>query len=228
MKRLERIGTVGGLLLMISLPAIGKPRVAEETSFHYVLTGRVFNSAGIAVENLVEAEMEVGRLFKEAGIQVRWLNCSAPPDFIQEPDPCQPPPGSSDAMVMIRLAKGPVPAELRMRPNAMGLAVNTKAGGVFAFIFCSRVEDTAKGASLPFSRVLSCAMAHEMGHLLMGDRPHSSFGLMRGDWEPKDLRRMAMSPLSFLPQDSALMRSGLSNRIHLGEAKAIVAVEPAQ
>jgi hypothetical protein len=110
----------------------------------------------------------------------------------------------------------------------MGLAVNTRAGGVFAFIFCSRVEDAAKSAALPFSRVLSCAMAHEMGHLLMGDRPHSSFGLMRGDWEPKDLRRVAMSPLSFLPQDSALMRSGLSNRIHSGEAKTVVAVKPAQ
>ena len=213
---------------MISLPAICRPRVVEEPGSRYVLTSRVFNSTGVALKNLEEAEKEVGRVFKEAGIQVHWLNCSAPPDFIQEPDPCQPSDGSSDAVVMIRLAKGPVPADLKMRPNAMGLAVNTKTGGVFAFIFCSRVEDTAKSASLPFSRVLSCAMAHEMGHLLMGDRPHSSFGLMRGDWEPKDLRRMAMSPLSFLPQDSAQMRSGLTKRLRANEEKAIVAVEPAE
>ena len=213
---------------MISLPAICRPRVVEEPGSRYVLTGWVFNSAGVALKTLEEAEKEVGRVFEEAGVQVHWLNCSAPPDFIQEPDPCQPSNRSSDAVVMIRMAKGPVPADLKMRPNAMGLAVNTKTGGVFAFIFCSRVEDTAKSASLPFSRVLSCAMAHEMGHLLMGERPHSSFGLMRGDWEPKDLRRMAMSPLSFLPQDSAQMRSGLTKRLRANEEKAIVAVEPAQ
>jgi hypothetical protein len=56
-------------------------------------------------------------------------------------------------------------------------------------------------------------MAHEMGHLLMGDRPHSSHGLMRGNWDGKYLRYMAMRPLSFLPQESALMLPKLERRL---------------
>jgi hypothetical protein len=222
MKRLERIGILVGLLIVISLPAIARPRIAVGPGSSSVVAGRVFNSAGLSMKALEEAEKEVGRVFEEAAIQIRWLNCSAPPDIIQEPDPCQPSPGSSEVIIMIRLAKGPVPAELRMRPNAMGLAVNTKSGGTFAFIFCSRVDDTARTATLPFSRVLGCAIAHEMGHMLMGDRPHSSFGLMRGDWEPKDLRRMAMSPLSFLPHDSELMRDGLARRTTVQPEEAIL------
>ena len=174
----------------------------------------MFNSAGLAAGTLAEAEKEVGQVFQEGGIEVRWLDCSAPPDFVRDPDPCKAPQGPAD--LSLRLAKGPVPADMGVRPNALGLVVNTKQGGVFAFIFCSRLQELVQTAGLPLSRVLSCALSHEMGHLLMGDRPHSFHCLMRGDWDAKDLRYMAMRPLSFLPQESALMRPNLEKRLRSG------------
>jgi hypothetical protein len=56
---------------------------------------------------------------------------------------------------------------------------------------------------------LAHAMAHEIGHLLL-PYGHSATGLMRADWEGKDLRRAVQGQLKFTPQQAELIRTRLS------------------
>jgi len=60
--------------------------------------------------------------------------------------------------------------------------------------------------------VLGHAMAHEIGHLLL-PYGHSPTGLMRAEWEAKDLRLAANRQLNFTSEQAELMRGRLLARI---------------
>jgi hypothetical protein len=54
------------------------------------------------------------------------------------------------------------------------------------------VEELARGQQLVSKgQILGHAVAHEIGHLLMGTNSHSSRGLMRGNWKVDALHEMA-------------------------------------
>jgi len=57
--------------------------------------------------------------------------------------------------------------------------------------------------------VLACAIAHELGHLLMPDNAHAASGLMRAGWRRDDFNRADQGQLRFLPGDVARIRAGL-------------------
>ena len=60
------------------------------------------------------------------------------------------------------------------------------------------VEELARGQQLVSKgQILGHAVAHEIGHLLMGTNSHSSRGLMRGNWNVDELRAMAERQLLF-------------------------------
>jgi hypothetical protein len=91
-----------------------------------------------------------------------------------------------------------------------------------AYIFYDRVERVAQ-THLNASRepgtddmyaviVLAHAMAHEMGHLLL-PYGHSSTGLMRADWNAKDLRLAEDGRLNFTSEQAELIRGQLLARI---------------
>ena len=81
-------------------------------------------------------------------------------------------------------------------------------------IFFHRVEELAWENP---SYALGCAIAHELGHLLLGyDRrngsPHSASGLMRGPWQRDDLKPKARETMQFTPEDAARLRSRILER----------------
>ena len=82
-------------------------------------------------------------------------------------------------------------------PSTMGFAPcagMTTGPCRIAYIFFDRIEEFASRMSLPPGRVLGLAIAHEIGHLLLPRRSHSTHGIMR---PALDLHR------SILPQFTA-------------------------
>ena len=61
--------------------------------------------------------------------------------------------------------------------------------GEFATISVDRVEKMARSSHTDTAVLLGRAIAHELGHLLLGTNHHSESGLMRAHWRPEDLRR---------------------------------------
>jgi hypothetical protein len=60
------------------------------------------------------------------------------------------------------------------------------------------------------STLLGYAMAHELGHLLLGTNSHSPTGLMRADWRTKDLIDMSQGGLRFSEEQARAMKAKLS------------------
>jgi hypothetical protein len=68
-------------------------------------------------------------------------------------------------------------------------------------------------AELDVPLLLGCAIAHELGHLLLGPNGHSAGGIMQGEWEPKQLRLALMGGLVFTSQQSKVLRVAARARI---------------
>ena len=113
--------------------------------------------------------------------------------------------------------------QLTVAMTALGGAAGTREHrGRVAYVFYNRVEHIAR-TYLNTSRrratndidnviVLAHAMAHEVGHLLL-PYGHSATGLMRADWDGKDLRLALHGQLKFTAAQAELIRTTLLTQL---------------
>jgi len=85
----------------------------------------------------------------------------------------------------------------------MGAAVRTAEGNAIAYVFYRRVQAEAQRYGVSPGQVLACAIAHEIGHLLLPLRAHGAAGLMRACWSRDEFRRAEHGQLTFLPSEVA-------------------------
>jgi len=97
----------------------------------------------------------------------------------------------------------------RTERQVMGAAIRTSEGNAVAYVFYRRVRAEADRYQVSIGSVLACAMAHELGHLLMPDAAHAASGLMRAGWGRDDFNRADQGQLRFLPDDIARIHAGL-------------------
>jgi hypothetical protein len=58
--------------------------------------------------------------------------------------------------------------------------------------------------------ILGHAIAHEIGHVLLGSSEHSSSGLMRAQWNQANWHLASAGLLTFLPEQTERMREEVS------------------
>jgi hypothetical protein len=83
---------------------------------------------------------------------------------------------------------------------------------VHATIFYDRIERIAQTVPPSVEQILGNAMAHEIGHVLLGSPEHSGNGIMKGVWSHADYRHLTSRPLEFLPDEAARIREAVSSR----------------
>jgi hypothetical protein len=75
-------------------------------------------------------------------------------------------------------------------------------------VLMDRVEELAREQQfVSKAQILGHAVAHEIGHLLMGTNSHSPHGLMREGWKVNDLREMSQRHLLFSKEEVERMRA---------------------
>jgi hypothetical protein len=96
-------------------------------------------------------------------------------------------------------------------PLVLGQAlIDTRArSGTLATIFVDHVELIAWLSETDAALLLGRAIAHELGHLLLGTNAHSVRGLMRAEWTPADVRRNASADWALTMEDTAAIRRRL-------------------
>jgi len=115
----------------------------------------------------------------------------------------------------------PPDGEVTVAGTALGATAGTREhGGRAAFIFYHRVERIARTYKIEDVLVLAHAMAHEIGHLLL-PYGHSATGLMRADWDAKDLRLAMGGELNFTADQVELIRAALLAQIANQSANTI-------
>jgi hypothetical protein len=90
--------------------------------------------------------------------------------------------------------------------------VETGSGSI-ATVSTDRVRTMAQGAGADVAQLLGRAMAHEIGHLLLGTTQHASQGPMRASWSGADHRRDLKTDWLFGTREGQAMRSAIANRV---------------
>jgi hypothetical protein len=94
-----------------------------------------------------------------------------------------------------------------------------KGTAAAAGVFYDRVEKLARGDAASTAMILGHAMAHELGHLLLGTNSHSRHGLMKAQWNRRDLQLASAGDLDFMAhqalslRDETVRRSRQQNRL---------------
>lgn len=193
-------GVLGTLLPISNSSARSKNLSTEDRS----VTISVYNDAGIAQDTVLEAEVEAGRVFRRAGIEVKWLNCEATPGP-QQSLACR------EVMFPAHLHLRIEQRALQAKERVLGISFLAADGtGCQADLFFEPMEELHNSSRVNLSLLLGHVAAHEVGHLLLGTNSHASAGIMQADWTGEDLASINLAGLYFSPGESKRMREKLS------------------
>jgi len=185
---------------LIGAMGFGSPESAYATTatLSPTVTIRVYNYTQASPVLLAGAEREAGLIFAKAGLKVVWFDCSpghpttVPQDFCVD-----------QAATDISLRILPVP--IRLPETVFGFAVHPDLASVYYARALHLAEHDAAESEAHI--ILGCAMAHEVGHLLLGSNSHSVSGVMQARWERKHIRQALMGAMLFTPDQGRRLQA---------------------
>jgi hypothetical protein len=163
------------------------------------ITVMLANKAGVSHQILRQAEMEASRIFRAAGIDISWNDCSSTHQ-------CHHAPSAHEFVVSI-VAEGRTSSDL-----VYGVAFLDEAGmGKYADVFFRRIQSEGREDDENVSKLLGTVVAHELGHLLLGSHGHSQGGVMTPVWGQGTLHNLRMGSLLFTPPQALLMKAKIGS-----------------
>jgi hypothetical protein len=171
---------------------IGQRSDAEPAEANPIIAIRLEHPNGLAGLGLVQAQELATRIYREAGVTLRWTV-----DEATEAD---------RTLTVVFTTSTAAPSA--PTSDSMGVAPSPGDGtrGTTAYVFIDRVTAFAASNRLAAQYVLGCALAHEIGHLLLPPNAHASYGIMRDSWHPALFPPRAPGVLGFPPAQARLLR----------------------
>jgi hypothetical protein len=202
---------IGLGLFMMGSGVFGQDTLAAgaEADPSPAITILLYNYAHASARTLAGTEREAGRILKEAGVETAWLDCPTEHLAIAAPEPCR---------------KSPEPAELVLRilPSATKNGFRDTVFGcailpAYASVYYDRAALLAGSDDAEFElpTILGFAMAHELGHLLLGSNSHSESGIMQGQWGRKQIQQALMGRELFTAEQAGRLRAQARLRARL-------------
>jgi hypothetical protein len=165
--------------------------------------------ATAAVNDLPAALATAATILEQAGVGVSWVTCDAV--FVRrDENPCLAPLRANELAVrFIRLS--PRLAEQNLVTLGDSLIDTGLGTGSLASIYVNRVVALASRCGISTATLMGRAVAHEIGHLLLGTSAHTPAGLMRAAWTQTALRR-AGGDWTFSDADARVVRDRVRRR----------------
>ena len=191
------------LVALIAAVFLASPGARAETLRDELppLVVRVYDLGGTDSAGLADALRDAQAIFADAGIASNWHDCtlgarSSSPFCRERRRPTD---------LIVRIVRRP---EMDGLSKALGASVVEPAvrGGVLATVFLDHVESVARRTGAEAGVLIGRAIAHEVGHLLLGTGEHSASGLMREIWTDRELVSSNPRDWLFEPSEGALLR----------------------
>lgn len=175
-------------------------------------------SAGLQNELVTDAEAAAAHVFDRAGVGLQWRNCPARDgEFLNA--------GCQGTVALTEVVLQIVPRAQRAKDSVFGVAFVDNAGGVYADIFFDRVQRIHdENRTISIATLLGYVMAHEIGHLLLGEHSHVPAGVMLGQWHRDELNRIGKGSLFFDSREAGRLRT----RVFELESREIIAMISAE
>jgi hypothetical protein len=182
------------------------------------ITVHLYDYSGMQSTAILDVQRAAEVPLRMANIQVQWRDCPVVSSGAATPATCGSNTDDPTHLVVVVLPES-MSHKMAPRPLKFGAAVSGRDGGfpTQAYVFADRVTDFAKAGMIPRIPVLGAIMAHEIGHLLLGDESHSPAGIMSGRWRPEQIKLALMGLLTFNPQQAEQMRREIRRRMNRKE-----------
>jgi hypothetical protein len=170
-----------------------------------LVTIRLYDTSGMPDADLHSAMLTADAALRSGAVAAAWVVCPSPGSA--------PAPNSSgctglphEADLLLRIVRAP---ETVLSADTLGFAaVDTTAGrGTLATVFADRIVRLAARSGMDGATLVGYAMAHEIGHLLLGTDAHAPRGLMRAGWTVPEISRHLPRDWRFSREDAARMLS---------------------
>jgi hypothetical protein len=180
-----------GLMVVsvVGLSVVSLPVKGAELAWK-ALSVRVYDNADVPKAALRTAFDTAAQALRPADVEVTWISCT-----VSSGGRCTEPLRRGELMArLVRSGKTADPGD-----EALGTALVDPATGtgVLATVYVDRVERLARGSDGDLGTLLGRAMAHEIGHLLMGRAAHAVRGLMRPRWTRAEVARNVKADWGF-------------------------------
>lgn len=184
---------------VVGMTTVGVPLQGAELAWK-ALTVRVYDNADVPKAALRAALETAAQTLRPADLEVAWLSCS-----VSSGGRCTEPPRRGELIVrLVRSGKLSTGDDESLGTALVDPATGT---GVLATVYVDRVERLARGSEGDLGMLLGRAMAHEIGHLLMGRSAHAVRGLMRPRWTRAEVARNVRTDWRFDALDLRAIRA---------------------
>ena len=201
--------TISGLsvCLMLGPLAFGTPKRQPATDRQ--ITIRIHDYAQSAPSVRRHAEEAAGNILKKAGVVARWVDC---PVYSSSTEDCS---GTGTPLdFVVNLLPYSMSERLHQQGGVLGYTPDVSGNpfGFITWVFYDVAKDRAADHQQDLGELLGDAIAHELGHLLLGTNSHSGWGLMSAFWFGNQLRLASQGWLAFSKQESERIQAALSAR----------------
>jgi len=206
------------VLMLISTNGWSKSTRRGGTQEGAQVTISVYNDAGVPVDVLRQGEEEASRVFRQAGIEVQWLNCILPAVSEEASRACR------EAVFPEHLHLRIVRKSLGLKGETMGISFQTDDGrGCYADLFYEPMEELQRSDGTDVASLLGYVAAHEIGHLLLGTNSHAVAGIMHAHWTAGELTSTKLGEMVFLAKESRQMKERLITAAQISKEGSPVA-----
>jgi hypothetical protein len=193
----------GAILIQLALfvAAFVTPAAADQEQATAPIILRVYNVYGLSESDLDTARMTVREVFKAAGVQTTWRNCPG-----TGADPCRERLKGNE--IIVRLIRSPHDRPVSSAELTLGVSLvqSDLSRGSFTSVYPDRVGVIAPRFGREQDLLLGRAIAHELGHLLLGMTAHAPSGLMRARWSERPMQVTAPADWIFSEIEARQLR----------------------
>jgi len=185
---------------------------------HIPLIVRVSNNFGLLQHQLKTARQTAQAIFRHSDIEAEWRECPAGRNERLVPTGCTDPLKPTEVVVRIMAT----PSATQLPDDVLGFSYINKLGAAngLATVFADAVARIAARTYVEPGTLLGRALAHEVGHLLLGTTAHPTTGIMRANWTGTQLQRLDWS---FSPTERRQMQQALEARLKFDALRAVLA-----
>ena len=180
---------------------------ASASGFAQTLVIDLYDYADLPAKEIDRLTETVDLVFEHSGIHMIWQNCRG---ALAVGSGCDAELQVNE--IVVRILPGVPRSSDEFRTLHLGNSIVVADGGKYASVFLPPVRAQAAGFGVSFNLLLAYAVAHEVGHCLLGPR-HSYAGLMRSDWNRKDAGEISRLSLHLTKKEarkaSARLRSAV-------------------
>ncbi len=210
-------GLLRGLLMIVGF--CGMTEKVSAQNIGLIFTVHVSNYAGVNSKTLADAEKFATAVFRNSGVEARWVAAPVPVAQRQSGPNLVP-------LTEIRVSILPkkIAEQFGFPGGAVGYAPGTGADRQQTYVLYDKMEALAQNPAYIAVKgpqfyhvtkpvILGMALAHEIGHLLLNLESHSPTGIMLANWSMNDLLEASYGNLAFTTQQAESIRGDVARRM---------------